>query len=485
VFLAIFTSAAISESGVFAQSSPPAAEARAVAAGVLVDVASFVPDVAAPFIDYADAWPTRAYREGAAVNGVVVPWNVPVHRLRPVQTRMALPFDPSDDDMEDHAALDPTSRAALELEGIRSVRFFAAADESPAPADESKSKSRGKARNPSKGMMGGPSLKAGPDASLVFRFVSGTEHPRSAPPATGSSPAEPGVSLRIQRSFFAYYDPVSPPSAAIEESPTAPRGRPSGAADPAPTAVVLIMPGLYGTPEPIIDAMILKFRQRGWGVLRMLAQPSRFLELVTFDLRHDSMDADARGVAEVFNDRAAECAYAVQGAWDYLESQRPEIKPLPKAALGISGGAMTLPTVVARDADRYAACVLIGGGADFLLIAQRSAYKLDAASVRLVVPAAEDGVPEFDWRVFDRAYLAHAPLDSFHTAKALHGKQVLMIHGAQDLAVPAALGDVLWERLGRPERWSYEQGHEGLIGTELPREMPRLLDWLAAGLRTP
>jgi fermentation-respiration switch protein FrsA (DUF1100 family) len=54
---------------------------------------------------------------------------------------------------------------------------------------------------------------------------------------------------------------------------------------------------------------------------------------------------------------------------------------------------------------------------------------------------------------------------------------MLLIHGTRDLAVPAHLGDLLWERLGRPERWSEEAGHEEIF-MRLPQQIERLVGWI-------
>src|SRR6185295_16415023 len=112
----------------------------------------------------------------------------------------------------------------------------------------------------------------------------------------------------------------------------------------------------------------------------------------------------------------------------------PELKRMPRIAMGFSGGAMTLPTVVAREPERYAAAIMIGGGADFWLLTARSNYTrfIDAARVSWT---GRDKTAA-DERAVDDLYLRTSPLDSFHTAAALSGIPVLMIIGANDLAVP-------------------------------------------------
>jgi predicted esterase len=294
-------------------------------------------------------------------------------------------------------------------------------------------------------------------------FVSALPFP-AAGAANAPGPAPSAIS--IQRTWFAYYDPAP----AADGTPREPRG------------VVLIMPGLLGTPRGTFELAFAAMRQRGWAVLRMLAQPSRFLERTVVVLDADDLEGTAQRIARDYSERAAECAFAVEAAFDYIESIRPGLASLPRVALGGSGGAMTLPTVVAREPGRYAAAVMLAGGADLWLITSRSNYAdmIGATALRYRDRALTDD----EHRRLDELYLQHAPLDPFHTAKALHGKHVLMLHGAGDRAVPADLGDVLWERLGRPERWSFPVGHE-LLFMGLPSQFPRILDWLDAALPPP
>ncbi len=234
------------------------------------------------------------------------------------------------------------------------------------------------------------------------------------------------------------------------------------------------MPGLFNTPEPVIEFVIGKLRERGWAVLRMMAQPSRFTERAEFIIDPQHLDTSAQRIASVLTDRAAECAYAVQSAFVYSFERRPDLAKRPRIALGMSGGAMTLPTVVARDASAYSAAVIIAGGADFFQIAQESNYRFMVDSLTFTwlapsTPAQRDQL--------NALYREDATLDSFHTAAALIGKPVLIIHGTHDGAVPAHLGDLLWERLGKPERWPEEAGHEEIF-MRLPQKTPQILDWI-------
>lgn len=239
--------------------------------------------------------------------------------------------------------------------------------------------------------------------------------------------------------------------------------------------VALLMPGLFGTPEPVLKLFATRLRGDGWVVLRMMAQPSSFTDKRVFEL---SSALDREQIAEFARDadeRAAECAYAVEGAFKFLEAETPALAGQPRIAVGMSGGAMTLPTVVAREPGRYSATVMIAGGCDFLALTNETNYTMlvDAVRIRWT---PEEPTPE-QYKAVDEAYLAAVSLDSYHTALAMRGTSMLMIHGEHDAAVPARLGDLLWERLGRPERWSEPAGHEEVF-IKLPPRMDKIMEWV-------
>ncbi|MEX2217856.1 MAG: prolyl oligopeptidase family serine peptidase, partial [Phycisphaerales bacterium] len=290
----------------------------------------------------------------------------------------------------------------------------------------------------------------GGGAGVHFKFVSAR---------TWQSRQEPEVrTLVLSRTWFALYEPTR-------------------AGDPA--GVALVMPGLFNTPEPVIEHLIEQFRKRGWAVLRMMAQPSRFTERTTIRIDPQNLESAAERAAAEMQDRVAECAYAAQAAFQHLGAEKPALAKLPCIAVGMSGGAMTLPSVVALEPQRYAAAVLIAGGADFVTIALESNYRFMVDSIRFDWP---EPPTDDQQKALAALYLQRAPLDSFHTAAALKGKPVLMIHGTHDAAVPAHLGDLLWERLGRPERWSEEAGHEEVF-MRLPKKAGDILDWLDKAIR--
>lgn len=289
-------------------------------------------------------------------------------------------------------------------------------------------------------------------ASSMLRFVS-AQITRNVNDAT----------LSVERTWFSVYEPI---------------GADAKAAAPALRGVALISPGLLGTPMGTMNALATLLRRDGWLVVRMMAQPSRFTQDITFELdAAGDVAAQAAFIAKELDGRAAECAYSVEGVLGHLEEKRPELKGLPRVAIGFSGGAITLPTIMAREPARYRAAVLVGGGADFWLMNQRSNYRelIDAMHEKW---AGGKPTPEA-LAALDAAYLNVASLDSYHTAAAMKGVKTLMIQGNSDLAVPSPLGDVLWERLGRPERWIDEgAGHETLFMDMTREYFPKVAEWL-------
>lgn len=239
---------------------------------------------------------------------------------------------------------------------------------------------------------------------------------------------------------------------------------------------VLLIPGMFGTPEGMVKATTEALRSRGWAVLQMLAHPSRFTERVTFPVSRADLAGSAQRIADELGDRTAECAYAAATALEHAVRTEPRLAGRPRVALGMSGGAMVMPTVMALDPGGWSACVLIGGGCDYLRVATESSYAghIDSISVEWEGPEPDPHERER----LQSLYLERASLDSYHTAPVLAGTRVLMLHASEDRAVPAALGDLLWERAGKPERWVERTGHEVLFLGVLPGRLQAIADWL-------
>lgn len=303
----------------------------------------------------------------------------------------------------------------------------------------------------------------------------GTEHfvvMTLTPPTKGSTtPA-------IERTGFVFYAPLKT-NAANGKAPQAP------AEAPAARGVALVMPGIFGTPEGTLESLVASLRKDGWHVLRMLAQPSRFTQGVSWTIDPAASDAeiDALGkdIAETLTNRTAECAYAVEGAFRYVFMSNHDLAELPRVAIGMSGGAISLPTVVAREPAKYKAAVLVGGSCHYWLTNAHSTYAdmIRAIHVEWKAPPTMD-----QKRRIAEAYLRHAPLDAFHTAAALHDTPTLVIQANADSAVASVLGDVLWERLGKPERWIRPGEHLPLF-IALIKDLPAINSWLDAKVPAP
>lgn len=305
-----------------------------------------------------------------------------------------------------------------------------------------------------------PEGEPGPTARLAGKPDAALEVLTLTPGGAGGRPT-------LQRTAFALYDPR--PAQGVP-------GREENA------TLVVLLPGMFGTPEPVIDSLVGRLRGRGHSVLRMLTHPSRFTERaeIALDPLADPGPAAAQAAA-LFGDRAAECALAVEAACTHLAHVRHGTPVGRRLALGMSGGGMVLPTVVAREPDAYAGAVLIGAACDYAAVAIDSNYTEWIDAVRL---AWAEPPTDAQRDRFTEAYRAAAPLDSYHTASHMPEVPVLMIHGENDRAVPAPLGDLLWERLGRPERWSVAAGHEVLFLAYLPTRLDDLLDWIDTALKT-
>ncbi len=398
----------------------------------------FVPSASAPFADFSKAWPARAVGESAGevareLDGVIV-------GIEPPEGMRILGFDaqrqwgvsaPQSGAQNDAATLlgDFRKYASLSLErsGSMLVEFNLAG-----PDSKSKRQDR---------------------ASAYFKFVS----------AQDATPAgRPRKVYELQRTWFAFYDAAKTPEN-IE--------RP----------VVVIIPGMFGTPEPVVNGLVNRLRLRGWPVLRMIVHPSRFTENRTIQVDAENFGPGINLVADVLCDRAAECAYATRAALRHVEQMRPELAGRGVVAIGFSGGAMAMPAVVALEPARYKGVVLVGGGCDWFLINERSNYAswIDALNVEFKGDLSAE-----QKQAIDAAYLERATLDGYHTAAVLRQIPTLIVQGSVDRAVPSDLGDLLWERAGRPDRWLEAQTHEALFLT-LPARYDAMIDWLSGKTQAP
>lgn len=302
----------------------------------------------------------------------------------------------------------------------------------------------------------------GPDDAVgveVFVFVSGRE-------TDESTPDDPRIA--IERTWMALYD--------------------ANGAGEEPAGTIVLIPGMLGTPQPIIEGMINFWRNSGFTVLRMMAHPSRFTERVEVAVG-DGAEAQAGAtLARIYDERTAETAYAVDAGLTHALSLRPGLADRPVVLVGMSGGAMVLPSVYAYAPQRYDAAVLIAGGVNFLRISALSNYAewIDAVVLDWDAedPASPGRATPERLERLSSAYLASSKLDSTHTAAAMADIPVLMLHSTRDRAVPSDLGEAMWRLLGTPERWVFPVGHE-MIFLMLPTQAERLTAWIRGAIAPP
>lgn len=245
---------------------------------------------------------------------------------------------------------------------------------------------------------------------------------------------------------------------------------------------VLLMPGIFGEPKPFLNRLIPRLTRDGHTVVHLLAQSARFTEQRRFEIATDAEPAAIGEIASEMTQRIAECAYAVEVAMNHADRTWPDLAKLPRLAIGMSGGAMTLPTILARDPQRYTAAIMIAGGAELLSLTDLSAYKPMIGALDFFW----QGGPPTDERrrAMSELFLSAMPLDPYHTAAAIAPKRLLIIHGKFDAAVPAANGELLWQRLNRPERWTVNGGHEAVF-IWANQNVAALINWLKNESPTP
>lgn len=226
--------------------------------------------------------------------------------------------------------------------------------------------------------------------------------------------------------------------------------------------------GGYRYEEPVIEEL----RSRGWAVLWVDSSTVR-PENTRIDVDPDDPEPAAQAIARNISDRVSEIAYAVEAGLDFVQRERPEIPTAPLVLCGYSAGSLSAPTVAALIQNRVDAAVLVGSGCNLLDISQRSA--LTDGGIKLHWLKRRPTKADNDR--LDSLYLEHCRLDPYWTSRSLRDKPVLMLHAVLDDIVPAADGDLLYKRLGRPERVNFLLGHE-LLFFRLPAHAKMIADWI-------
>ena len=272
------------------------------------------------------------------------------------------------------------------------------------------------------------------------------------------------------------------------------------AKDPATCkGLVVFLPPSTGTEY--VAPVLRELLDRNWAVLhkeygtfRLVSGPLRPQErrdarpdpAAPFELELGDSPSEGEAAASVARtlEGLAHVAYSVEAAVKFVYSEFPkhELASKPLVLLGTSLGAVQGPTVAAR-LPRLDAAVFVGGGANVLGILASNGVEglneriVDGASRRRpVTPRLADKLSD--------EYLRDAPLDPYNTALCLARRPVLLIHAAFDGRVPAKYGDLLWERLGRPERWVANYGHD-LLFFFLGDHSVEIADWIEGQTSAP
>lgn len=215
---------------------------------------------------------------------------------------------------------------------------------------------------------------------------------------------------------------------------------------------------------------------------RELTRLGREIDKLTKQVRyHIERDADVETVGRVIaseTDQAlASNAYAVEAVLEYLNAERPDLAPkahnIPVVIVGMSAGALAAPAAAVRVRDQIAAVVLVGGGADLFRISQEST--LTDGGIEIF--RGKRRVPRSVREQIDAAYLTATRLDPYHTAPLLAGLPVLQVHAYWDGWVPEETGEMLYARLGRPDRIGFLGGHSTLF-LFLPGRSGQIMDWI-------
>lgn len=181
----------------------------------------------------------------------------------------------------------------------------------------------------------------------------------------------------------------------------------------------------------------------------------------------------AQQIAQRVDQALAGNAYAAQTCLEYAHTQRSDLQDIPVVMIGFSAGALTTPTAAALLRDQIDAVVVIGGAANLFMVTQKSVFTDGGIRVR----CGTEKVPAATTDAISELYLKHTKLDPYYTAPMIAHLPILQVHASSDDWVPAAYGDVLFERLGRPDQLTIGAGHE-LLFYFLPGKAKFIADWV-------
>lgn len=246
--------------------------------------------------------------------------------------------------------------------------------------------------------------------------------------------------------------------------------------DPPRGVIVALRPA---TRSPLDLSVYEELLRAGWAMIELSSFPLHPSPR-PLDLRSDEdLDRFARFFAAGIDGQHAYCAYAAEAALDYITHRVPTIPHQPVVLVGMSMGALSVPTVAARLGDRVAAAVIIAGGADIMRITCETVFR--NRGVQVLWQGHDPPRAVLD--KLSEAYLHYSRLDAYHTAPLLADRPVLLIDGSLDTYVPPRTATLLAERLARPERWTWLTGHEGLFML-LPLQRGAIHAWIERQVAT-
>lgn len=195
----------------------------------------------------------------------------------------------------------------------------------------------------------------------------------------------------------------------------------------------------------------------------------------------------ADDLATEFSQRLLIVSDAVNTSLRLLEDSRG-LGGLPRVVVGASLGGFTAPAVCAGLDRAPVATVFIDTGADLIDLLRHS--PLPDARVEMLAFHAEsspgpDGTRTLKGRSLNQAEVvevtrefdARCVLGPARLLPALSRTPALVVSATDDEIVRCASREELWEKLGRPERWQLNVGHEMLVYL-LPHWGDEIVGWI-------
>lgn len=228
--------------------------------------------------------------------------------------------------------------------------------------------------------------------------------------------------------------------------------------------------------EELLDELL----DRGYAVLRTSMNRVVREPLTVHLLGDRDLDPAARKIAAAVDDRLAEKAYAIEAMLEYLAARRPDLPRRPLVLAGFGTGAAVLPVAAAKLGSGIDATVMVAAGANLLEVSLTG----EEIESGIEVICGDYELAGRNLRWLSDLYLAESRLDPFHTSRFLGRSPVLLLQGRLDGVVPAWTGDLLHQRLGRPDQVRVFGGHDRTLG-HASSEAEWIGDWIdqACGIR--